>query len=350
MKKLALALCVPGVVMAQGLIQPIWVQTLPSAPGRVYAMGLAPVTTGDAQAVRQATQNARVEVISRLRSSVKGSTSLSSHAEVQRQGGQKATGSSTQILDQSSTIQTQAVELPGLAVEETWVDRKGSTAYALAYLDVPAAEGELRNRFESLRHDLALDSGTSGAPRERLKRLQALRSAQAEMDRLDDLAGLISAGGGDPSLRRSVRDQKLAVDRLLDRLRNSLTLCIAGDRDLGTGGDIANLVRNAVLKQGLGWQERSAEFTLKLRFQGNRQGWDIHRRRWWEYSRTADFVVARGVLEITLLDQAGTEYESTVIEAKGVGTSEFQADQRLLKDYKDKLEETLGEWLAELVR
>ncbi|MBP1626141.1 MAG: hypothetical protein H6Q00_616 [Holophagaceae bacterium] len=349
MKALAFALCVPSLVMAQSRIQPPWVNLLPSAPGRVYAVGLAPVAPTEGQAVRQASQNARVEVISRLRASVKGDTHLSTHAVVQRQGGSPASGSSTQTLSQDSTIQTQAVELPGLVVEETWVDRKGDTAYALAYLDVPAAEKELRNRFEAMKHDLAIEEGTSGGPRERLKRLQTLKSAQTEMDKLDDMAGLISAGGADPALRRGVRDLKLAVDRLLDRLRNSLTMCVGGDKDLGMGGDVATLVRNAVLKQGLGWAESNAEFTLNLRFQGNRQAWDIRKRRWWEYDHSADFIVARGILEITLADRAGTQYESTVIEAKGVGVSEFQADQRLLKDYKAKLESTLGQWLAELV-
>jgi len=349
MKAIALALCVPSIVMAQGLIRPPWVSLVPSAPGRVYAIGLASLEPAEAQAVRQASLNAKVEVISRLRASVKGSTNLTTHSEVQRQGGGTATGSSTQTLHQDSTIQAQAVELPGLAVEETWVDRKGNTAYALAYLDVPTAEQELRNRFGAMKQDLSVEAGVSGSPRDRLRRLQALKGAQAEMDKLDDMAGLISAGGGDPSLRRQVRDLKLSVDRLLDQLRNSLTMCAGGDKDLGLGGDVATLVRNAVLRQGLGWAESNAEFTLNLRFQGNRQGWDVRKRRWWDYDRNADFIVARGVLEITLVDRAGTQYESTVIEAKGVGVSEFQADQRLLKDYKAKLEGTLSQWLAELV-
>jgi len=313
-------------------------------------MGLAPAAPAEAQAVRQASQNARVEVISRLRASVKGSTRVSTQAVVERQAGGHATGRSRQSMSQDSTVQAQAVELPGLVVEETWVDRNGGTAYALAYLDVPTAEQELRNRFEAMKQDLAVEAGTTGGPRERLKRLQALRGAQSEMDKLDDMAGLLSAGGGDPALRRQVRDLKLSVDRLLDRLRNSLTMCVGGEKNLGLGGDVASLVRNAVLKQGLGWAEGNAEFTLNMRFQGDRQGWDIRKRRWWDYSRNADFIVARGVLEITLVDRAGTQYESTTLEAKGVGVSEFQADQRLLKDYKAKLESTLSQWLAELVR
>ena len=49
--------------LPQSLVKPIGISALPERPGRVYAMGLAPVTAGDAQAVTQASQNARAEVL-----------------------------------------------------------------------------------------------------------------------------------------------------------------------------------------------------------------------------------------------------------------------------------------------
>lgn len=346
---LALALAVPQVLAAQGAVKPMWIQSLPSQPGRIYAMGLAVFAPSEAQALKQAQTNARTEVLLRLRASVKSQTDIKSTAAVQRQSGQAATGSSSSRVAQDNRIATSAVDLPGLVVEETWADQAGRTAYALAYLDIAVAERELRNRFGALKTDLAQEN-PEGGPRERLRALQRMKKGQEELNRLDDMAGLIAAGGGDPELRSQVRAQKLAMDRQLDQLRASLTFCIAGDKDMGVGADMTSIVRNAVLRQGLGWAEQGGEFTLQLRYQGDRQGWDIQKRRWWEYQYNPDFIVARGVLEITLVDKAGTQYESTTIEAKGVGTSEFQADQKLSADYKKKMEATLTQWLAHLVR
>jgi hypothetical protein len=222
--------------------------------------------------------------------------------------------------------------------------------YALAYLDVAAAESELRNRFSAMQNDLASENA-SGEPRERIRKLQRLKNAQIEMAKLDDMAGLLTAGGGDPALRTEVRKVKLWVDKLLDQLRASLTFCVGGDKDLGIGGDVANLVRNAVLKQGLGWVEQNGEFTLNLAFQGNRQGVDIKaKKNYWEHKYDADFIVARGVLEVTLVDRAGTQYESTVIEAKGVHPNEMMADRKLLDDFKLKLGVALEKWLKELTK
>lgn len=346
---LALALAFPMTLLAQGAVKPMWIQNLPQQSGRIYAMGLAVFAPSEAQAVKQAQVNARTEVLLRLRASVKSQTDIKSTAAVQRQTGGPTTGSSSSRVAQDNSIKTSAVDLPGLVVEENWSDQAGRTAYALAYLDVALAEQELRNRFNALKTDLAQEN-SAGGPRERLRALQRLKKAQDELTRLDDMASLLAAGGGDAGLRGEVRQQKLAMDRDLDTLRGSLTFSIAGDKDMGVGADITTIVRNAVLKQGLGWAEQGGEFTLQLRYQGARQGWDIQKRRWWEYQYNADFIVARGVLEITLTDKGGTQYESTTIEAKGVGTGEFQADQNLNKEYRKKMEATLTQWLANLVR
>lgn len=330
--------------------RPAWISVLPEQSGRVYAMGLAAFAPDEAQALRQAQSNARVEVLTRLRANVKDETSVKSHLSYTQQAGGSSTGTSSRSVSQDTLIQTQATELPGLVVAETWSDSTERTAYALAYLDVPAAERELRARFEAARRDLGNEVATPIDPRERLRKLQRMKKLQTELTTLDDMAGLLSAGGGDTALRSEVRDQRLGVDRRLDTLRGSLTLCLVGDPGFGAGADIAALVRNAVLKQGLGWSAANGEFSLRIRYRGNRQGVDVSKQRWWDYQPAAEFIVARGVIEITLTDRLGTEYESTILEAKGVGVSELTADRALAKDYKAKLEAAIGQWLENLVR
>lgn len=344
----------------QGLVKPIWVTTLPQQAGRVYAMGLAPLASGQTEAVTQAAQNARAEVITRLRANVKSETSVVSRSTLTKDTTGKATGSSEQQVGQNTRIQTQATGIPGLVVEESWLDAKGGTAYALAYLDVPIAEREIRSRFAAEKNDLAQEGDTPAAPRERMRLLNRLKNAQAELVRLDDLAGLIAAGGGDDQLRGQVRTSRLAVDRRLDQLRGSLTLSL--DKTSQGASGVAGILRNAALKAGMGWAETGGEFQLVMDYRSDaktakvdlqRQSWNGWWRGGWvshTVNASSGIIVARGVLTVTLRDKAGTEYESVDVEAKGLGVTEFQAEQRLKDDFRTKLEATFSQWLDNLVR
>jgi len=342
----------------QGLVKPGWITALPQAAGRVYAMGIAPITSGEADAVTRAAQNARAEVLTRLRANVRSETRVVSKATMSRTLGGAATGSSEQQVGQDTRIQTQATGIPGLVVEESWLDKQGGSAYALAYLDVPVAEQEIRARFAAQQDDLAQQPGTPAAPRERMRLLSRLKNAQAELARLDDLAGLIAAGGGDPQLRSQVRAGKLAVDRRMDQLRGSLTLSLEGAKGAAA---VAGILRNAALKAGLGWAETGGEFQLAMAYQSDAKvaSMDVQKQSWngwWRggwvthtVNQSTGITVARGVLTITLKDRAGTEYESVEVEAKGLGVSQFQAEQRLKEDFREKLESIFAKWLENLV-
>jgi hypothetical protein len=321
-------------------------------------MGIAPIVSGEAEAVTRAAQNARAEVLTRLRANVRSETRVVSKATMSRTLGGAATGSSEQQVGQDTRIQTQATGIPGLVVEESWLDKKGGSAYALAYLDVPVAEQEIRARFAAQQDDLAQEPGTPAAPRERMRLLNRLKNAQSELARLDDLAGLIAAGGGDPQLRSQVRAGKLAVDRRMDQLRGSLTLSLEGAQGAAA---VAGILRNAALKAGMGWAETGGEFRLAMNYQSDAKNASVDLQKqssngWWRggwvthtVNQSTGIIVARGVLTITLKDRAGTEYESVDVEAKGVGVSQFQAEQRLKEDFKDKLEATFTKWIDNLV-
>ena len=363
---LSLLLAGPGLAPAaaaqirQGLVKPIWISALPHQEGRVYAMGMAPFAPEEAKALTQAAHNARVEVLSRLRASVRSDTEIKSSARVTQTTGGQASGRSEQQVGQTIQIKTQATDLPGLVVEETWPDGPGQTAYALAYLDIAIAERELRTRFSALKRDLFQESETPEAPRQRLRMLARLRAGQVEIEKLDDMAALLGAGGGDPQLRSQIRSGKLSVDRQMDQLRGSLTLSLEpGSRK---ASEIGAILRNAALKAGLGWSENDGEFQLAVEYQGDnqtakvdvqQQGWNGYWRGGWAshtVTKDSGIVVARGVATITLKDKHGTQYESVDIEAKGLGVSNFQADQRLKEEFRKSLESTFGKWLNNLVK
>ena len=316
--------------------KPAWIALLPQQPGRIYGLGLAAYAPTEGQALVQAASHARAEVLIRLRANVQADTFTRSQATVSRTLGGATAAHSEEAAGQNTRIQAQATEVSGLVVEATWADEAGRTAYALAYLDIPIAEREIRSRFTALRDDLARETTPPGAPRERLRRLGRLKGAQEELAKLDDLAALLSAGGGDEDLRGQVRAARLDLERRVEQLRASLTL--SPGPGLRNAPQFGAILRNATLKAGLGWAETGGAFLLRL---------DYHAEGPRRAAETG-LVVARGSLDLTLQDEAGTPCESLPIEAKGVGVTEFQAEQRLKEDFKARLEKAFTRWLERL--
>jgi hypothetical protein len=337
------ALAVPAPAQS---VKPGWVSVLPTQPGRVYGLGVAAIVS-DAAALRQASDNARADVIARMRANVKADTRITTNYQETRTTGAATSASRTQNAQVGTEVQARATDLPGLVVEETYLDKPGGTGYALAYLDLSIAQGELQNRFDNLKIDLAAERPEQGV-RGQLVKVQALRKGHEQLLQLDDLAGLLSGGGGDAGLRSEVLKTRLETERRLVAARAALTFGLAPTLGIDLDPDVKAVVRNAVLKEGMGWSDQKPMFSITLRVRSGRNGVTVGRRAWWDYQRSADFVVAQGSLSLTLVDAGGQEYESMTIVAKGVGVNEFQADSLLLADYRAKLGKAVAGWLADL--
>ena len=344
---LSTLLLVPALIAPQAA-KPIWISVLPVQPGRVYGLGLAAITS-DAATLRQASDNARADVIARMRANIKADTRVSTVSQETRSSAGPATASRSQNTQVDTQVQAQAADLPGLTVEETFLDRPGATGYALAYLDLDIAQRELRTRLDTLNADLAADRGEQGI-RAKLVQAQALKKAHGELVQLDDLAGLLSGGGGDPVLRADVLKSRLDVERRMVAARAALTFGLAPTPGIDLDQDVKDVVRTAVLKEGMGWSDQRPLLSITLRVRSGRNGVAVGRRAWWDYRRAADFVVAQGSMSLTLEDSTGQQYESMTIVAKGVGVNEFQADSLLLADYKAKLGKAVAAWLNDLAR
>jgi hypothetical protein len=346
---LPMILLVPALVAPAPTARPLWISTLPTQPGRVYGLGVAALTT-DAVTLRQVSDNARIDVISRLRANVIGDTKvITNYNESRTTGGGPATASRTQNVQVNTQVLAQAADLPGLVVEETFMDRPGGTGYALAYLDLAIAQQELQTRLDTLKADLGAQRSEQGV-RAKLVEAQALKKTHGELVKLDDLAGLLSGGGGDPALRGEVLKTRLEVERRMVAARSALTFGLAPTPGMELDPDVKDVVRNAVLKEGMGWSDQNPLFSITLRARNGRNGVAVGQRAWWDRQRTPDFIVAQGSLSLTLVDSAGQQYESMTIAAKGVGVNEFQADSLLLADYKAKLGKAVAAWLNDLAR
>ena len=335
-------------VLAAPVVQPPWIQVLPVQPGRVYGLGVAPLAGAEAAAVREASDNGRADVIARLRANVKADTRITTTTVETRGTGAAPAGTRTQSAQVGTEVQAQAADLPGLVVEETWLDRPGRTGYALAYLDLGIAQRELRTRFDTLNAELAAPSGEQGV-RAGLVRVQALKKAHAGLVQLDDLAGLLSGGGGDSGLRAEVLKARLDAERQLLAARAGLTFGLAPGAGVDLDPDVVAAVRTAVLREGMGWSKTNPMFAITLRVKTGRNGVAVGpRRSWWDYQRSPDFIIAQGALSLTLEDRQGEEYESMTLNAKGVGVTEAQADALLLADYRAKLGKAVAGWLGNL--
>jgi len=345
-------LLVPALFLAAAP-KPAWIWTLPEVPGKVYGLGVATADNTRALALKQASDGAKADVVARLRANVKSDTKVSTDFRETRTVAGKsdvatATRSTTAVSDVN--IQAQAVDLPGLSIETTYLDTEGAspTIYALAVLDLGIAEQELRSGHNAVLGGLAADPGDDG--RAKLRRLQALKKGLVELGRLEPLAGLVRAGGGDPKIAEAIIHTRLLAEQELAALRPSLTFGLTPNAQVPVDAEVKAAVRTAILKEGLGWSDKAPVFAITMRARSGKNGVDLPNRQggWWDYNRGADFVVAQGTLSLTLVDNTGQEYESTLIVAKGVGINEFQADTQLLQDYKHKLTKAVSAWMADL--
>jgi hypothetical protein len=318
----------------------------------VFGLGVASAANTRALALREASDGARSDVISRLRANVKSDTQVGTDfTETKSVAGKKTAASASRTTNAKTDVQVhvEATDLPGLSVQATFLDEGGPspTMYALAVLDVDVADQEVRARYDTIAASLASPRGDLQG-REIFHRIQLVKKAVAGLAKLDDLSGLLRAGGGDPTLRESILKSQMDAERERTALRSLVTFGFSSNPDLELSKDVEGAVRTVVLKEGLGWNDRDPMYAIAMRVRTGRNGVLTSRKAWWEHQAQADFIVARGTISLTLVDKTGQEFESTLVEAKGVGVTEFQADTLLLQDYKRKLTTAVSQWLADL--
>jgi hypothetical protein len=335
---LALLAVSPVPAPAQGAPRPTWIDVLPDRPGRLYAMGLANLGANESESIKLAAQNARLEVVSRLRASIQGVTQIQSSTVLHQEVGGATTGSRHRVVDQSSKVSAHAIDLPGLGLAETWTDTKGRAVYALAFLDVANSLLDLQGRLDQVNG--LLTAQVPEQPRDRARAIQGLKKGRAELQKLEEWADLLAVGAGAPLVRADVRNAEKALQERLDGLKLAFTLSlVAGNLP----SELSTMVQCAALAQGLGWSNGKSAFTARLQVMA--QGKD---GAWWGVVEDAGFITAQGILQLTLADPAGNLYQAPPIEAKGIGTSTPSAYQALLKEGQKKLEASFDHWLSDL--
>lgn len=329
---------------AQGIIRPTWIDVLPQQSGKVYALGAAALGVNQALALKQASQNARLELATRLRASVKGETSLKSQMSVQRELGGATSASSRQQVAQDSTITTQISELTGLGIAETWTDASNNTIYALACLDVSAAMGALVGRADALKSSLMNVAAGITDPREAARAALRLRKGRDEAVRLEGLSAPIIEAGGDPDFRTQIQNLQAEVERRADGLRSSLTIGVESASTLQP--ELLATLRSSAQQQGFGWVDGRGLLLIRVHVTSVPTQPSTP-RQWWSLEGD-DFITAKGSIQLSLVDRSGNPRGTANIETTGVGTTPIGAVQGLMKDVRKKFDAALDRWLADL--
>ena len=204
--------------------RPAWIEVLPQVSGRIYALGAADLGGNEGQAITRASDRARLEVVTRLRASVKGRTSVATQVAEGAPNGSGAAGSGAagsggarQVRDEVS-VSARAEDLPGLVVERTYVETpvaggQARSVYALAYLDLAQARGTLASRLARI-HESRSRVGTELSRKARWR----FRKIKGDLDRLDDAIGLLAPTGAGLDLLPELKRERAAVDSRLDLL------------------------------------------------------------------------------------------------------------------------------------
>lgn len=197
--------------------RPAWIETLPVAPGRLYALGAADLGASEGEAIRRASGRARLEVVARLKATIRGSLTVTTRTAEARADGGPTLGTGDRQVREELRVETSAADLPGLVVERTYADPLARTAYALAYLDLGQAHGVLAARLDLLRER------RERLGEERTRRVRwRLRKLHDELNRLDETISLLAVTGTGMDLRPALQVERGAVDQRLDLLEGAV--------------------------------------------------------------------------------------------------------------------------------
>lgn len=347
---MALAMAVsPVSLAAQSAVRPPWVEVLPQQAGKIYAVGVSPLGENAAQALKQASQNARVELAVRLKATVKGETNVKSQMSVQRELGHAATASSQQQLAQDSRISSQISDLVGVGIAESWVDSVGKTVYALACLDLEMAMGHLKGRLEAVKTGLSGDEGAITDPRAAAQAALRLRKGREEVAKVERLAAPLIEAGGDADFQPQIQATQVDLDWRADLLRGSLTLGVENAASLPS--ELVAALRAAAQQQGFGWVDGQGLLSVRMVLPSDSAPGKAARssaHSWWTLNEESGFVTAKSLVQLSLVDRLGHPRGTARLEVSGVAAAPVEATQGLMKDVRRKFDSTLDRWLADL--
>ena len=271
---LPLVISVLLAAQAPASTRPDWIERLPEASGRLYAMGSAELGSQEGQAIGRASDRARLEVVARLRTTVRGQTHVSTRTTETALAGEKPYGVGQRQVQDDLSVGTRAEDLPGLVVEQTFTDTTARSVFALAYLDLAQARATLASRLEGVRQ-----ARERVPPEPTRKSLWRLRKLTVDLDRLEETVGLLALTGPGADLRPSLQEERKKVDARLDQLNpadlppvdfSRMAMALRTNVDLPMG--VEATLKSQIHACGLTAREMDPDLVLDLTFSGGSKG------------------------------------------------------------------------------
>jgi hypothetical protein len=342
--RLAVLALLTGMALA-AQTRPDWIEALPAAPGRLYAMGTGDLGGNEGQAIARASDRARLEVVARLRATVQGRTSVTTQTSELQRGNAKAGAGQRQVRDEVS-VGARADDLPGLVVERIFLDRSARTVFALAYLDLALARSGLAARLDQARAGrVRVGDEVSRKARWRLRKIQE------ELNRVDESIGLLAATGVGLDLRPVLQAERTALDQGLQRLESRplppidlarTTMGLRANVDFPPG--IQSYLEGQVGECGLQFRDLNPDLILQLDFSGGSQGPEFIFVDVDPYSG----VTYRTQAKMTILEGQGMALTRPVpLELSQSGSPEGMVDQ-FRRLFERRLPKLVAESVAEL--
>jgi hypothetical protein len=198
--------------------RPGWIELLPERSGHEYGVGSADVYSGEADAIEQAKERARADLIRQIQVTV--SSEFSSQSDLNMVDGQR--NSFVEQVNEKISSRIPDVELPGLSWQAQWQDPKSGTFYVLAHLNRRAAEQQLSERLSLLDIDLAdAQLPDQGNRFQRVQQALPLLSQFAQRDKLVQQLSFIAESG---FVRFQLDDELKSLRQSLNRLVASLRI------------------------------------------------------------------------------------------------------------------------------
>jgi len=254
--------------------KPGWIETLPEQPGRLYALGTAELGRNEGDAIARASDRARLEVVTRLRATVQGRTSITTRSSQAQQQGAKATGAGDRQVRDEVSVGARAEDLPGLVVERTYSDASARTVFALAFLDLAQARNALAGRLDQAREGrIRIGDEQSRKARWRLRKLQE------DLARIDESIGLLAPTGAGQDLRPALQAERASLDKGLQSLEDKnlppldLTRTSMGLRaNVALPPGIQGYLEAQIAECGLPCRNLNPDLILSLTFSGGTRG------------------------------------------------------------------------------
>jgi len=304
---------------------PAWAQRLPQAEGRLFAVGVASLEGGEAEARIRAGRLARLELVLRLKAKVSGQVQSTKWQTQEWRAGARSEATASQYQQLEVALQATAMALPALEVQEVAVDETHGQVFALAAWDLDRAKAvqEETRRFLEARIEA---SKVDRDPRTSEGRLCQFRTFQAFQRRYRDWEEsrslLLSAGVVLPSLDQAD----------LDQMARKVRLTVAPIESGHLPPELISRIEVWRTLRGLG-EPRAPDLRLSLSIDP-------------EWSHVMGLDRLRAVLTVVVRTRSGTPLSQWAFESQTVGATRGEAFLQLVTSLFPSVQEVLDHWLG----